>query len=247
MAADGRGATGARRSTRRGGSPTVMGMNTPPLLQPAIYPRTAWLTAALAGGVIPALALLLLGGAAAGPVLATGLMGAGMIAGAIAGRWWIGAGLALLAGAVLVLLALARGMPGLADPLAAMLALVIASLSFSARGTLFARSVGARGWWIALAVVGGEAAVVATAWAMPGALPDWLLALLPAQWATTAIQTALAGSGALAAGPVLVALGGTAATTLLVALLLPRRWPYLLMFSGWLAMSALVYHYQTAP
>lgn len=222
-------------------------MNAPPLLPPVVTPRAAWLTAGLAGFAIPALALALLGGAAAGPVLAVGLMGAGMIAGAIAGRLWIGIALALLAGAGLMALALARGMPGPGDPLAACLALVIASLSFAARGALFARSGGARGWWIALAVVGGEAAMVATAAADPAALPGWLLALLPAQWATTAIGTALAGSGVLAAGPVLLALGGTAATTLLVALLWPRRWPYLVMFSAWLGLSALVYHHPPPP
>lgn len=247
MVADGRARRVHRRSTRRGPSSTVAGMNTPSMLPPVDFPRAAWLTAGLAGFALPALALVLLGSAAAAPVLAVGLMGAGMIAGAIAGRLWIGIALALLAGAGLIALALALGMQEPVDPLAALLALVIASLSFAARGALFARSGGARGWWIALAVVGGEAAMVATAAADPAALPGWLLALLPAQWATTAITTALAGSGALAAGPVLLALGGTAATTLLVALLWPRRWPYLVMFSAWLGLSALVYHTQSAP
>ena len=247
MAADGPERMVSGRSTRRGPSTTVAGMNTPSMLPPVAYPRAAWLTAGLAGFAFPALALVLLGGAAAGPVLAVGLMGAGMIAGAIAGRLWIGIALALLAGTGLIGLALALGMQEPVDPLAALIALVIASLSFAARGALFARSGGARGWWIALAVVSGEAAMVATAAADPAALPGWLLALLPAQWATTAIGTALAGSGVLAAGPVLLALGGTAATTLLVALLWPRRWPYLVMFSAWLGLSALVYNYQSAP
>ncbi len=218
-------------------------------LPPARSLRAAWFVAALAGFVLPALALLLLDGArgAAGAVLAVGMMGAGMIAGAIAGRLWVGVALALVAGAGITGLALALGMPALASPQETALALVIASLSFAARGALFARSAGARGWWIALGVVGGEAAMVATAAAEPGALPGWLLALLPAQWATTAIQFALAGSGTLAAAPVLLALGGTAASTLLVAALWPRRWPYAIMFSAWLALSTLVYHHQTPP
>jgi Ca2+-transporting ATPase len=82
-------------------------MTTTPL-PPLSVPPAAWLTAALAGFVIPALALLVLDGArgAAGPVLAVGLMGAGMIAGAIAGRLWTGVALALLAGAGLTVLAL---------------------------------------------------------------------------------------------------------------------------------------------
>lgn len=218
-------------------------------LPPTQSLRAAWFVAALAGFVLPALALLLLDGArgAAGAVPAVGMMGAGMIAGAVAGRLWVGVALALLAGAGLVLLARGLGLPALLSPQEIALALVIASLSFAARGALFARSAGARGWWIALGVVGGEAAMVATAAAQPGALPGWLLALLPAQWATTAIQTALAGSGTLAAAPVLIALGGTAASTLLVAALWPRHWPYAIMFSAWLVLSALVYHYQTPP
>lgn len=223
-------------------------MTTTPL-PPPLFPRAAWTIAALAGFVIPALALVLVEGArgAAGAVMAVGMMGAGMIAGAIAGRLWVGVALALLAGAGLMLLGLGLGLPALPAPQEIALALLIASLSFAARGALFARSTGARGWWIALGVVGGEAAMVATAAAQPGALPGWLLALLPAQWATTAIQTALAGGSTLAAAPVLLALGGTAASTLLVAALWSRRWTYAIMFSVWLALSALVYHHQTPP
>ena len=121
------------------------------------------------------------------------------------------------------------------------LALIIASTSFAARGTLFARSAAQKGWWIAVAVVAGEAAVVATAAAMPGALPGWLLALLPAQWASMAIRSALIGPGTPAAIVALFALGGTAAATLLVARLWPKRWPYLIMFTTWLGFSALVW------
>ena len=80
-------------------------------------------------------------------------------------------------------------------------------------------------------VVGGEAAMLLTAWVMPGALPDWLLVLLPAQWASMAIQSAMGGNGILAASSALIALGGTAAATLLVWRLWPRRWPYAIMFT----------------
>ena len=129
-------------------------------LPPTQSLRAAWFVAALAGFVLPALALLLLDGArgAAGAVPAVGMMGAGMIAGAVAGRLWVGVALALLAGAGLVLLARGLGLPALLSPQEIALALVIASLSFAARGALFARSAGARGWWIALGVVGGEIA-----------------------------------------------------------------------------------------
>jgi hypothetical protein len=204
----------------------------------------------LVGVVAPAAALLLLAdplspaafGRVGGAVVAVGLMGMGMIGAAASGRLWVGVVLALLAGAGLALLAQALGGPPLAHPSAVVLALVIASVSFAARGALFARSSGARGWWIAVAVVAGEAAMVATASTRPDALPDWLLVLLPAQWASTAIQAALSGSGPLPASAALIALAGTAAATLLVARLWPRRWPYAMMFTTWLGLSALVWH-----
>lgn len=222
-------------------------------MAPASFP--AWIVVVLAGGAAPALAMLLLAGGPApaplalvgGPILAVGLMGVGMIAAASAGRLWVGVLLALLAGAGLILLARVLGMPPLPHPFSTGLAIFIASVSFAARGALFARSAGERGWWIAVFVVGGEAALLLTASAMPGALPDWLLVLLPAQWASTAIQTALTGTGTRAAGSALLALAGTAAATLLVARLWPRRWPYLVMFSVWLAMSALVWHRPGPP
>lgn len=218
--------------------------------QVADRPSIAWLTAALVGSVAPALALLLVSGAldpapltlAAGPILAIGLMGSGMIAAAAAGRLWVGVLVALINGVGLMLVARALGMAALSDPVSALAALIIASISFAARGALFARSAGARGWWIAVAVVGGEAAVVLTALADPSALPGWLLALLPAQWASIAIQSALTGTGAHVASAALFALAGTAAATLLVARLWPRRWPYLVMFTAWLSLSALVWH-----
>lgn len=220
--------------------------------QPLLQPRLAWLCAALAGAAAPALALLLLPAdvplaQVGGTILAVGLMGMGMIAAAADGRLWIGALLALLTGAGLILLAQALGMAPMSHPLATGLALAIASISFAARGALFARSALDKGWWIAAFVVAGEAAMLVTALVQPGALPDWLLVLLPAQWASTAIQTAIAGTGTLAAGSALLALAGTAAATLLVARLWPRRWPYLIMFTTWLGCSALVWHWPAPP
>ncbi|KAB7649059.1 hypothetical protein F3168_02035 [Polymorphobacter fuscus] len=209
----------------------------------------------MAGVAAPTLAMLMLVDAPApaplalvgGPILAVGLMGVGMIGAAAAGRLWIGVLLAVLTGAGLIVLARALGMPTLPHPFSTGLAVIIASFSFAARGALFARSAGDRGWWIAVFVVAGEAAMLLTASALPGALPDWLLVLLPAQWASTAIQTALTGTGTRAASSALLALAGTAAATLLVARLWPRRWPYLVMFTTWLGLSALVWHRPGPP
>lgn len=214
-----------------------------------------WLVAALAGVAAPGMAMLLLGGAnaptplalVAGPIVAVGLMGVGMIAAAAAGRLWLGVALALATGFGLIALARALGMAPLPHTLSLGLVLIIASISFAARGALFARSAADKGWWVAVAVVGGEAAMLATAAARPGALPDWLLALLPAQWASAAIQTSLTGTGTQAASSELIALTGTAAATLLVARLWPRRWPYLVMFTAWLGLSALVLHRPAPP
>lgn len=233
-----------------------------PLLQaqPLAWPNLAgpflaWLTVVLAGVAAPALTIVLLANAPAsaplalvgGPILAVGLMGVGMIAAAADGRLWVGVVLALVTGAGLIVLARALGMPSLPHPLSTGLALVIASISFAARGALFARSASDRGWWIAVFVVAGEAAVLSTASALPGVLPDWLLALLPAQWASVAIQAALTGTGTRAASSVLFALAGTGVVTLLVAWLWPRRWPYALMFTAWLGFSALVLHRPGPP
>jgi hypothetical protein len=230
-------------STELGVSPTVRSMKT--LSNPRLL---AWLAAFLAGVVLPAAAMLWLRGAAAPAVggsliFAVGLMAVAMITAATTGRFWIGVGLALLAGVGLILLARALGMPPLLHPFSTGFAMIIASLSFAARGTLFSRAIPQNGWLMAMFVVAGEAAMLVTA----AYLPAWLLVLLPAQWASTAIQTALGGTGTFAARSVLLALGGTAATTLLVVRLWPRRWPYLLMFSAWLALSALVWHYPGPP
>ncbi len=217
-------------------------------VQPPASPRLAWLSVVLTGIVAPAIAMFLFVDASVpdslasigGPILSIGLMGTGMIAAAVAGRLWIGVLFALLTGAGLILFACALGLPSQLNPAPIGIAFFVASISFAARGALFARSASAKGWWIAVFVVAGEAAVVLTAVAEPSALPDWLLALLPAQWASIAIRTALTGT--FAASSALIALGGTAAATLLVALLWPRRWPYLVMFTTWLGLSALVYH-----
>ena len=214
-------------------------------------PFLAWLTVALAGAAAPALAMLLLVNAPlaqiGGPILAVSLMGVGMIGAAAAGRLWIGVLFALLTGAGIILLARGLGMPALPHPFSTGLAILIASASFAARGTLFARASSSRGWWIAVSVVAGEAATVLIVFALPGLLPNWLLVLLPAQWATAAIQIALTGTGTRAASSVLIALAGTAATTTLVVLLWPRRWPYLLMFTAWLSFSALVWNRPVPP
>lgn len=211
--------------------------------------RLAWLTMILAGVGLPALTMLMLSDVMAplalfvGPILAVGLMAVAMIAAATAGRWWIGVLLALLAGVGLIQLAQALGMPPLPHPFSTGLAVIIASCSFAARGTLFSRASPRNGWVLAVFVVAGEAAMLLTA----VYLPAWLLVLLPAQWASTAIQTALTGTGTRAASSALFALVGTAATTLVVTRLWPRRWPYVLMFSAWLGLSALVWHRPGPP
>lgn len=226
-----------------------------PQTKPASWPVLAWLSVVLVGVAAPAMAMLLLAAAPGaaplalvfGPILAIGLMGVGMVAAAAAARLWIGILLALVTGAGLIVWARLLGMPSLPHPFSTALAVTIASFSFSARGALFARSASAKGWWVALAVVSGEAAMLVTASALPAALPAWLLVLLPAQWASAAIQTALTGTGTRAASAALLALAGTGAVTLLVARLWPRRWPYLLMFSAWLGLSALVWHSPSPP
>ena len=222
--------------------------------QPVSLPYLAWLIVVLAGVVAPAAAMFMLAQAPSppplsyvgGPILAVGLMGVGMIGAAAAGRLWIGVVLAVLTGVGLMMLARALGLPALPHPVSTGLAMIIASISFAARGKLFARNAADKGWWIAVFVVGGEAAMLVTAAAMPGALPDWLLVLLPAQWASMAIQVSLTGAGLWAASSPLLALAGTAAATALVARLWPLRWPYALMFTAWLGLSALVW-YRPAP
>jgi len=180
-----------------------------------------------------------------GAILSVSLMGAGMIGAAASGRLWVGVLVALVTGAGALFVGHGLEVWPVGYPLSLMLVIVIASVSFAVRGALFARSAGDKGWWIALGVVSGEAAMLATASALPGALPDGLLVLLPAQWANVALQNAFTGAGACAGSAVLLALGGTAAATWIVIRLWPRRWPYLIMFTAWLGLSALVWHEST--
>lgn len=217
--------------------------------QPASWPALVWSCAVVIGLVVPLAAMLWIAlgpvaplpVAGLGPILAIALMGSAMIAAAVKGRLATGVLLALATGFGLVALAHILGVPALLHLPAIALAMGVAAVSFAARGGLFARSMPGWGWAMAVFVVLGEAAIVLVALAQPGALPGWLLDLLPAQWASSAIRAALGGGGLFVAWAPLLALGGTAAATLLVARLLPRRWPYLVMFSTWLALSALVH------
>jgi hypothetical protein len=219
-----------------------------------IWPLAAWLCVALAGVIAPFSAVLLVADsappsgweAASGPILAVGLMGAGMIGASAAGRFGFGLVLAILVGAGLFAFASVSGVSALPSFGSASIAIAIASLSFAARGALFARSAADKGWLIAVFVVAGEAAIILTAFWAPGSLPHWLLVLLPAQWTSMAVHSVVTGSGLAPVNAPLIALAGTAAATLFVASMWPRRWPYLVMFTTWLSLSALVWH-QTAP
>lgn len=236
-------------STRPDGLVSVCSMKNLMPAKPLTSSVSVWVIAGLAGVAAPVLAILMLLeppsalALAGGPILTLGLMGVAIIAAAATGHFWISVLLALLNVACLIGLALALGMPPALHPLSVALAMIIASISFAARGALFARSLSAKGWLMAVFVVAGEGAVLLIAYALPGVLPDWFLALLPAQWASIAIQAALTGKGTITAISCLIALAGTAATTLLAASLFPRPWPYLLMFTAWLSLSALVYYW----
>lgn len=224
-------------------------MTPAPHAPPQDWPKLPWLVALVAGIALPAFAMVMQPNASAtrsladlaAPIMAVALMGAGMIAAAATGRMGIGVAFALAAGTGLVLLALMLGLPSLQHGLFVAFAIGVASLSFSARGALFARSIGERGWWIAVAIIAGEGAILFTAMASPGALPSWLLALLPAQWASSAMQTAMRGTASGVAIWELLALAGTAGATLIVAALWPRRWPNLIMFSTWIILSMMVW------
>lgn len=235
-----------------GASVRLLGMEQPLSTTPLTWRPQAWGTTVLAGVVIPVLLFLTLAQspplltAGSAPTFTLGLMGVGIIGAATVGNIWIGGFLALVNGACLVALALTLGMSALPHPISLALAMLIASGSFAARGALFAKTLAHRGWLMALFVVAGEASVLLIAYLWPGALPGWFLALLPAQWASVAIQAALAGAGTPGAIPVLIALAGTAATTLVARSLWLRWWPYPLMFTTWLGLSALVY-FSSAP
>lgn len=212
----------------------------PPASQP---PSPAGLAAAgIVGIALPAAGVVWLTSAPPAPMLALGMMGAGMIGAAALGRLRAGVVLALAALVVLIGVASVTGLRVSAAHLPALACLAaVGAVSFAVRGALFARSAAPRGWWVALAVVAGEAAVLATAALRPDALPSAVLALLPAQWASTALAAAMA-RGAVAV-PQLIALAGTAAATGLVIAQWPRRWTYGVMFSVWIGLSALVWHY----
>lgn len=239
------------KSTRPCASFTITDMKLLTSNSPMTRPAPAWYTTALLGLAAPVLLMLVLAAEsppralASGAIFTLGLMGVGIIGSATAGRFWVGVLLALLTAGCLLVLALALGMPALPHPLSTGFAMVIASFSFAARGALFSKTLAHKGWLMALFVVAGEASVLLIVAVWPGVLPDWFLALLPAQWASIAIQTAFTGTGTLAAMPVLIALAGTAATTLLAAKLWLNRWPYLLMFTTWLGLSALVFFWSS--
>lgn len=225
-------------------------MNASSHAHPPVLPSLAWACTALVGIVVPLAAMISvheIGGQATltlatAPILAVGLMGSGMIGAATATRLWVGVLLALLAGVSLLVVGTVVGMAPAASTLATALAISAASFSFAARGALFARSASNKGWLVALAIVAGEAAIVLTAVAEPGLLPNWLLALLPAQWTSIAIQSSLTGEAMVAARSALIALTGTGAATLVVIWFWPRRWTYSIMFTVWIGFSALVYH-----
>ncbi len=235
------------RSTTSAASVSIVSMSTITIGDERKRTGPAWSTAVLTGVAVPIVFIVVLSATssplapAGGPIFTLGLMGIGIIAAATVGHFWIGALLALLNVACLVILTRAFGMPALPDLFSLGLVMLIASASFAARGALFSKTLAHRGWLMALFVVAGEASVLLIATVVPGLLPNWFLALLPAQWASIAIQVALTGSGAFAATSVLIALAGTAATTLLAARLWLERWPYILMFTAWLGLSALVY------
>ncbi|MEM7700757.1 MAG: hypothetical protein AAF251_02360 [Pseudomonadota bacterium] len=222
-------------------------MNNPPNAQSKAPPAYTWLIVAIAGLVAPIIALLVFGEVTGSvPFVSIGLMSAGIIGAAVAGRFWIGVLLAVIAALALIGFTQAIGASTLAPAriVALGLAVLVASVSFAIRGALFAQSTRDKGWLIALFVVTGEAAILITAVARSGELPFWLLALLPAQWTNLAIQAALTLGDLETASAPLIALAGTAAATALVVRLWPRKWTYLIMFSTWIGFSALVYSTQ---
>ncbi|MEE4201500.1 MAG: hypothetical protein V2I30_12415 [Erythrobacter sp.] len=204
-------------------------------------PRSVWCFAALLGVAAPTAVLLAIGGGAAAPTIALGLMTAAMIGAAISGSLRTGTLLGIANGVWLATLSVAFDIVPIGNILLSAFAALVASLSFAARGALFARSSGRRGWLIAFAVALGEAAILISAASDPGLWPHWLLVLLPAQWASLAFEDALAGTGLVSAAAPLAALAVTALATLFVRQLWPRRWTYLIMFTTWLAMAALVW------
>lgn len=217
--------------------------------KPPIWPAAAWLTAFLISVAGPLTAVIIMARAelsapplgAVAAVLVLGMMGVAMIASAVTGRLWIGALLAGVNAVCLTLTCMAFDL--LAHSISALFVVTVlaASISFAARGSLFALSASPGGWLVAFGVVAGEAAIVLTALFEPGVLPDWLLALLPAQWASIALQSAFFEGATAQALASIVALLGTAAATMFVTYMWPRRWTYGIMFTTWLALSAVVW------
>lgn len=203
--------------------------------------RSGWCLAIALGVVAPVSALLLFPKAPVAALMAVGTMSTGMIVAALTRRLWIGLCGGSLTGASLVIAAGITGAQPATDAVWTGLAILMASFSFAARGALFARSASDKGWWIAVAVVSGEAAILMTAAASPEAIPDWVLVLLPAQWASMAFQYGADGLNLAAGVAALGALGATAIATLIVRRLWPRRWPYLVMFTTWIGMSLQVW------
>lgn len=217
--------------------------------EPPVWPLAAWLTAFLISVAGPLAAIVTMARAdltgplsgVAAPVLALGMMGVAMIGSAVTGRLWVGVVLAGINAAFLGSVCAASGLLSPALSLFLGAAVLAASISFAARGSLFALSATPRGWLVAFGVVAGEAAIVLTALFQPGALPDWLLALLPAQWASIALQSAFSESVSAQTLASIAALVGTAAATMFVTYMWPRRWTYGIMFTTWLALSAVVW------
>ncbi|GAB5412619.1 MAG: hypothetical protein Cons2KO_02220 [Congregibacter sp.] len=222
-------------------------MKPPTFDKPASWPILPWSTSALVGVALPVLLILLLSDSppsltlAIAPILTLSLMGVGIIVAATTGFFAVGISLALLSAAGLLVLAVALGLPTFSHPVYIGSAMLVASASFTARGALFAKTLSYRGWLMALFVVAGEASVLLIVAVFPGVLPGWFLALLPAQWGSIAIQAAMTDPGPSAAASALIALAGTALTTLLAARFWLHPWPYPLMFTVWLGLSAVVY------
>ncbi|MFC3097494.1 hypothetical protein [Alteraurantiacibacter palmitatis] len=230
-------------------------MRSPAPNHPLSWPVQAWLSFILAAIFAPGLVMLLVANAPApvpvalvgGPILAVALLGAGVLAAAVSRRFWIGFALALLAGVGLIQFARALGMPPLPHPFSTGMAVIVSSFGFAAMGALLGRAAPATGWRTAAFAIAAMAAILAIAAAWPGTLPDVLLALVPAHWASVAIQTALTGTGTRLASSALFALGGTGAAALLARWLWSRKWPLWLVVAAWLALSALVWQRPAPP
>ncbi|MFC3101719.1 hypothetical protein [Altererythrobacter lauratis] len=238
-------------------------MRSPASDHPQSWPVPAWLFLALAAIVAPAVVMLLVADAPApvpvalvgGPILAAALIAAGLTAGAASRRFWIGFPLALLAGVGLIQLARVLGMPALPHPFSTGMSVIVTSFGFAAMGALLGRAAPAMGWRIAAFAIATMAGILAIVAVWPDTLPDALLALVPAHWASMAIQTALTGTGTRLASSSLFALAGTGAAALLARGLWsrnwpqgwPHNWPLWLVVVAWIGLSALVWQRPAPP